>query len=79
METNFHLLMQSSNLLNSQIPMFRLGGSVETNFQLLMLSPNLLKSKKKITRGFGKNFLSFQAKKCLGMVLDFEYQVVCIT
>ena len=54
----------------------RRGGLVETNFQLLMLSPNLLKSKKKkITRGFAEIFLSFQAKKFLGMVLDFEYQV----
>ena len=52
------------------------GGLVETNFQLLMLSPNLLKYKKNFTRGFAENFLSFQAKKCLGMVLDFEYQVV---
>ena len=44
--------------------------------QLLMLSPKkLLKSKNKFTRGLAENFLSFQAKKCLGMVLDFEYQV----
>ena len=41
-----------------------------------MLSLNLLKSKNIFTREFAKNFLSFQAKKCLGMVLDFEYQVV---
>ena len=41
-----------------------------------MLSPNLLKSKKKFTRGLAENFLSFQANKCLGMVLDFEYLVV---
>ena len=54
------------------------GGLVETNFQFLMLSPNLLKSKKKFSRGLAKNFLSFRAKKCLGMVLDFEYQVVRI-
>ena len=31
-------------------------------------------AKKKIV--FAKNFLSFWAKMCLGMVLDFEYQVV---
>ena len=69
-ETNFQLLMLSPNLLKSQIPMSSGGGGglVETNFQLLILSPNLLKS-------FAENFLSFRAKKCLGMVLDFEYQV----
>ena len=45
METNFQLLMLSSNLLKSKIPTFRWGGGlVETNFQLLMLSSNLLKS-----------------------------------
>ena len=38
-----------------------------------MLSPNLLKSKKNFTRGLAENFLSFQAKKCLGMLLDFEW------
>ena len=46
-------------------------GLVETNFQLLMPSPNLLRSKKNFTRGFAESFLSFRAKKCLGMVLDF--------
>ena len=30
---------------------------------------------KKLTRGLAENFLIFRAKKCLGMVLDFEYQV----
>ena len=51
METNFQLLMLSSNLLKSKIPMLRVGGWVgeggllETNFQLLMPSSNLLKSK----------------------------------
>ena len=51
----------------------RLGGmGVETSFQLLMLSPNLLKSKNIFTREFAEN-LSFRAKKCLGMVVDFEY------
>ena len=28
--------------------------------------------------GLAGNFLSFRAKKCLGMVLDFEYQVACV-
>ena len=75
-ETNFQLLMLSPNLLKSQIPMCCGGGGVETNLQLLMLSPNLLKSKNIFTREFAENFLSFWAKKCLGMVLDFEYQMV---
>ena len=45
METNFQLLMLSSNLLKSNIPMLRVGrGLVKTNFQLFMLSSNLLKS-----------------------------------
>ena len=35
-----------------------------------------LKKKKK---KFAKNFQSFWAKKCLGIVLDFEYQVVRYT
>ena len=49
------------------------GGLVMTNFQLLMLSPNLLKSKKIVFyKGFAENFWP---KKCLGMVLGFEYQV----
>ena len=68
-ETNFQLLMLSSNGLKSQIPMSRVGegeGLVETNFQLLMLSSNLLKSKKKFIRGFAENFLSFRAKKVPG-------------
>ena len=43
-ETNFQLLMLSSNLLKSKIPMSSEGGLMETNFQLLMLSSNLLKS-----------------------------------
>ena len=34
--------------------------------------------KKKKKKNFAKNFLSFRAKMCLGMVLDFEYQVVRI-
>ena len=65
-ETNFQLLMLSPNLLKSKILMSRGGGVGGPNFQLLMLSPNWLK----------KNFVSFRVKKCLGMVLDFEYQVV---
>ena len=52
------------------------GGLVKTIFQLMRLSPSLLKSKNIFTREFAENFLSFRAKKCLGMVLDFEYQVV---
>ena len=68
-ETNFQLLMPSSNLLKSKIPMFRGGGRglaggpmfrggglVETNFQLLMLSSNLLKSKNPIFRMGGGVF-----------------------
>ena len=47
--------------------------------QLLMLTPKMLKSKKKFYKGLAENFLSFQAKKCLGMVLDFEYQVAPYT
>ena len=50
------------------------GGGCAGN-QLLLLSPNWLKSKKKFTRGLAENFLSFWAKKYLGMVLDFEYWV----
>ena len=46
-------------------------GVGEPNFQLLMPSPNLLKK-----NFLQKFFLSFRAKMCLGMVLDFEYQVV---
>ena len=70
--------MLSPNLLKSEISMSGggRGGGGGTNFQLLMLSPNLLKSKNIFTREFAENFLSFQAKKCLEMVLDFEYQVV---
>ena len=56
-------LTLSSNLLKSKIPMLDGGGGRSWN---LMLSPNLLKKK------------SFRAKMCLGMVLDFEYQVVRI-
>ena len=52
------------------------GGGVGS--QLLMWSPNLLKSKKKFPTGLAENFLSFRAKKCLGMVLDFEYQMATI-
>ena len=78
----FLLLVLSPNLLKSQIPMPHGGGgggggmSVETNFQLLILNPNLLKSKNIFTREFTEHFLSFRAKKCQRMVLDFEYQVV---
>ena len=43
-ETNFQLLILSSNLLKSKIPMSS-GGGGGTNFQLLMLSSNLLKSR----------------------------------
>ena len=64
-ETNFQLLMLSSNLLKSKIPMLRVGGLVETNFQLLMLSSNLLKSKISMLRvgGVGGNqFPTFDAE-----------------
>ena len=58
--TNFQLLMLSSNLLKSKIPISGwVGGGGRTNFQLLMLSPNLLKKKKNF---FAKNFLSFRTK-----------------
>ena len=60
-ETNFQLLMLSSNLLKSKITMLRGGwfgggGLVKTNFQLLMLSSNLLKSKIPMLRlgGWGR-------------------------
>ena len=55
METNFQLLILSSNLLKSQIPMSGGGGwvLVETNFQLLMLSPNLLKFQIPMSGGGG--------------------------
>ena len=56
---------ESRNANIKKYPFLQLGGGVSD--QLLMLSPNLLKSKKKITRGFAEHFLSFQAKKCLGM------------
>ena len=55
-ESNFQLLMLSSNLLKSNILMFKVGGggsSVETNFQLLLLSSNLLKSKIPMFREWG--------------------------
>ena len=51
--TNFQLLMLSSNLLKSKIPMFNRGGVGGTNFQLLMLSSNLLKSKIPMSDGVG--------------------------
>ena len=53
--TNFQLLMLSSNLLKSKIPMFDWGGGEigGTNFQLLMLSSNLLKSKIPMSDGGG--------------------------
>ena len=69
------------------------GGLAETNFQLLMLSSNLLKSKVPMSGGGGEgggggswwtqlstfDTESKSAKMCLGMVLDFEYQVVWYT
>ena len=69
-ETNFQLLMLSSNLLKSKIPMLMGGGGlVETNFELLMLSSNLLKSKIPMLRvggwggGVGGNqFRTFDAE-----------------
>ena len=52
---NFQLLMLSSNLLKSKIPISGKGGEGVggTNFQLLMLSSNLLKSKIPILGGGG--------------------------
>ena len=70
--------MLSSNLLKSKIPICGWGGDgggwwnqfptfdAESKFAL-----------KKIY--FAKNFLSFRAKMCLGMVFDFEYRVVRYT
>ena len=52
--TNFQLLILSSYLLKSKIPMSSWGGGVGgTNFQLLMLSSNLLKSKIPMSGGGG--------------------------
>ena len=55
--TNLQLLMLSSNLLKSKIPISGggegAGGVGGTNFQLLMLSSNLLKSKIPISGGGG--------------------------
>ena len=65
-----------AKILNSHVQWEGVRGLVETDFQLLMLSPNLLKSKNIFAREFAENVLSFWTKKCLGMVLDFEYQVV---
>ena len=89
--TNFQLLMLSSNLLKSKIPMSGEGGGRgvgETNFQLLMLSPNLLKSKIPMS-GWWNQFPTFDAeskfakkfsgKNWNGFVLDFEYRVVRYT
>ena len=68
--------MLSSNMLKSKIPNLVRGGGWWNQISTFdMLSPNLLKKKKFL---FAKNFLSFQAKMCLGMVFDFEYQVVRI-
>ena len=65
--------MMSPKMLKSKIHISTGGWGGGVDCQLLMPSPNLLKSKKKFTRGLAENFLSFRAKKCLGMVLDFEY------
>ena len=64
METNFHLLMLSPNLLKSKVPIWG-GGRGGTNFQLLMLSPNLLKSKVPIfegERGWWNQLSTFDAE-----------------
>ena len=64
--TNFQLLMLSSNLLKSKIPMSGAGGGVGgSNFQLLMLSSNLLKSKIPMSGGRGgwwKQLSTFDAE-----------------
>ena len=67
METNFQLLMLSSNLLKSNIPMLRVGEGLEkTNFQLLILSSNLLKSNIPMLRvgggACGDQFPTFDAE-----------------
>ena len=68
METNFQLLMLSPNFLKSQIPISVGGGVGGNQFSTFDAESKFAK----------KNFFvkSFRAKKCLGMVLDFEYQVV---
>ena len=62
-KTDFQLLMLSSNLLKSKIPMSGEeggGGFMETNFQLLMLSSNLLKFKIPMSGGGGGHGNQFQ-------------------
>ena len=60
-ETNFQLLMLGSNFLKSKNPMFSVcvgeGGGGGNQFQTFDAESK-----------FAKNFISFQAKKCLGMV-----------
>ena len=68
--TNFQLLMLSPNFLQSKISMS--GGEGGDQFPTFDAESKFATQKK----FFAKNFLSFRAKKCLGMVLDFEYQVV---
>ena len=68
METNFQLLLLSPNLLKSKVPIFRVGGACGNQF------PTFVAESKFALKNFffwGKNFVSFQAKMCLGMVLDF--------
>ena len=54
-ETNFQLLMLSSNLLKSKIPMLRVGGPRG----IYMLSSNLLKSKIPMLRVGGGGLVEF--------------------
>ena len=66
-------LMLSSNLLKSKIPILGGGGCWWNQISTLDAE-----SKFAIKKIFANNFLSFRAKMCLGMVFDFEYQVVRI-
>ena len=72
METNFQLLMLSSNLLKSKIPMSSWGGGGGWN----EVSTFDAESKLAIKKKFCEKFSKFSGKNGNGFVLDFEYQVV---
>ena len=75
METNFQLLMLSSNLLKAQIPMSGgVGGGGGCGNQFSIYDAESKFAFKK--NCFCKNFSKFSGKKHNGFVLDFEYQVV---
>ena len=62
-ETNFQLLMLSSNLLKSKIPMSGGGGWWWNQLSTFDAESNFaLKKKKKKKKKIAKNFLSFRAK-----------------